>query len=117
MVHMQGKIELCFGREARRNLEHINQTSWLAQNLFNAITCASIDYLGWRGDSMRIGIGILSIVILVGCQSTAHHECSREGHVEGTPEFRECVTAWRKRESKRLNKEIGQPLDQQRMGR
>ncbi len=48
MVHMQGKIELCFGREARRNLEHINQTSWLAQNLFNAITCASIDI--WVGE-------------------------------------------------------------------
>ena len=66
---------------------------------------------------MRIAIGMLSVVLLAGCQSTAHHECSRQGHAEGTPEFRQCVAAWRQKESKRLNKQIGKPLDQQRMGR
>ena len=52
MVHMYPAAERgadvpCFappdGREARRNLEDINQTSWLAQDIFNAVTCASID--------------------------------------------------------------------------
>ena len=56
---------------------------------------------------MRIAMSVLSVLVLVACQTTSQSFCQREGFREGTPEFRECVAKQRAIGAKQMNKNAG----------
>lgn len=64
----------------------------------------------WRGDSMRIVVGVLSFLMLAACQTTSQHFCTQEGFKEGTPEFRECVADQRAKGSVQIEEQAGSGL-------
>lgn len=59
---------------------------------------------------MRTAWGVLLVLSLTACQTTAELNCSREGYEEGTPEFRECVRTQRIEGSVRMKQEAGQGM-------
>ena len=56
---------------------------------------------------MRIAISVLSVLVLVACQTTSQSFCQREGFKEGTPEFQQCVAKQRAIGAKQMKEQAG----------